>query len=335
MNPTVVGQPGNVASVTPPALTTPRVAAAPLDEVLQWLRSSAQGLSSADASARLIHYGPNALRTHRVSAIAVLGSQLRNAVLILLATTAVLSFFLGDSTQAIIIGAILAASIGLGFVNEYRAERASAALHSSVHHTAVVRRDEQFRRVDVTVLVPGDVIRLGLGEVVPADVRLIDVNGLECNESILSGESSASEKSTQPVKTDVALTDSSDLAFMGTIVSAGDGTGLVYATGLNTQFGRIAAGPGTTPTRDRIPGRSTPILLPAAVGGADADRAHPHHQPIAASAGDRLGAVRSGDRGGDHSATAARSGQRQPGHRIAAVGTSSRSSSNDWSASRT
>ena len=244
MNPTVVGQPGNVASVTPPALTTPRVAAAPLDEVLQWLRSSAQGLSSADASARLIHYGPNALRTHRVSAIAVLGSQLRNAVLILLATTAVLSFFLGDSTQAIIIGAILAASIGLGFVNEYRAERASAALHSSVHHTVVVRRDEQFRRVDVTVLVPGDVIRLALGEVVPADVRLIDVNGLECNESILSGESSASEKSTQPVKTDVALTDSSDLAFMGTIVSAGDGTGLVYATGLNTQFGRIAAGLG-------------------------------------------------------------------------------------------
>jgi len=143
MNPTVVGRPASVASVTPPALTTGRVAAAPLDEVLQWLRSSAQGLSSADASARLIHDGPNALRTHRVSAIAVLGSQLRNAVLILLATAAVLSFFLGDSTQAIIIGAILAASIALGFVNEYRAERASAALHSSVHHTVVVRRDEQ------------------------------------------------------------------------------------------------------------------------------------------------------------------------------------------------
>jgi Mg2+-importing ATPase len=225
-------------------VTAAQVATAPLDEVLQSLDTSVQGRSGADASARLIRYGPNALRTHRVSAIAVLGSQLRNAVLILLATTAVLSFFLGDSTQAIIIGAILAASIGLGFVNEYRAERASAALHSSVHHTAVVRRDQQFRRVDVTVLVPGDVIRLALGEVVPADVRLIDVNGLECNESILSGESSASEKSTHAVTADVALTDSSDLAFMGTIVSAGDGTGLVYATGPDTQFGRIAAGLG-------------------------------------------------------------------------------------------
>jgi Mg2+-importing ATPase len=179
-----------------------------------------------------------------VSAIAVLGRQLRSAVLGLLAATAVVSFFLGDSKQAIIIGVILAASIGLGFVNEYRAERASAALHSAVHHTAVVRRDGRFDRVDVNELVPGDVIRLALGEAVPADVRLIDVNGLECNESILSGESAASEKSLQPANAVAGLTDSTDLAFMGTIVSAGDGLGVVYATGANTEFGRIAAGLG-------------------------------------------------------------------------------------------
>jgi Mg2+-importing ATPase len=179
-----------------------------------------------------------------VSAIAVLGRQLRSAVLGLLAATAVVSFFLGDSKQAIIIGVILAASIGLGFVNEYRAERASAALHSAVHHTAMVRRDGRFDRVDVNELVPGDVIRLALGEAVPADVRLIDVNGLECNESILSGESAASEKSLQPANAVAGLTDSTDLAFMGTIVSAGDGLGVVYATGANTEFGRIAAGLG-------------------------------------------------------------------------------------------
>ncbi len=91
---------------------------------------------------------------------------------------------------------------------------------------------------------PGDVIRLALGEAVPADVRLIDVNGLECNESILSGESAASEKSLQPVNTVAGLADSIDLAFMGTIVSAGDGLGVVYATGADTEFGRIAAGLG-------------------------------------------------------------------------------------------
>lgn len=230
--------------MTEQALTAPRAASAPLDEVLRCLEGSADGLSGAEASARLVRYGPNAVRTHRVSAIAVLGRQLRSAVLGLLAATAVVSFFLGDSKQAIIIGVILAASIGLGFVNEYRAERASAALHSRVHHTTAVRRDGQFTRVDVNALVPGDVIQLALGETVPADVRLIDVDGLECNESILSGESAAAEKSPPPVKADAGLTDSTDLAFMGTIVSAGEGVGVVYATGVDAEFGRIAAGLG-------------------------------------------------------------------------------------------
>jgi Mg2+-importing ATPase len=123
--------------------------------------------------------------------VAVLGRQLRNAVLWLLAGTAAVSFFLGDNTQALIIGVILAASIGLGFVNEYRAERAAAALHSRVHHTAVVCRDGRFTKCDVNELVPGDVIQLTLGELVPADVRLIDASGLECNESILSGAGSS------------------------------------------------------------------------------------------------------------------------------------------------
>jgi P-type Mg2+ transporter len=232
------------ASMNIEALTAAGVSSAPLADALRWLDTSAEGLSSAEASARLLRYGPNSVRTHRVSAIAVLGRQLRSAVLGLLAATAVVSFFLGDSKQAVIIGVILAASIGLGFVNEYRAERASAALHSAVHHTAVVRRDGRFDRVDVNELVPGDVIRLALGEAVPADVRLIDVNGLECNESILSGESAASEKSLQPTNAVAGLTDSTDLAFMGTIVSAGDGLGVVYATGANTEFGRIAAGLG-------------------------------------------------------------------------------------------
>ncbi len=224
------------------ALTAKQVAAAPVDQVLQWLDSSAAGLSSTEASARLLRYGPNAVRTHHVSALAVLGRQLRNAVLILLAGTAIVSYFLGDSIQAVIIGVILAASIGLGFVNEYRAEHAAAELHARMHHEALVRHDGEFVTVDVTALVPGDVIRLSLGEAVPADVRLIDVSGLECNESILTGESIGSEKSPQPVPAGADLAESTDLAFMGTIVSAGEGTGVVYATGRSAEFGRIAAG---------------------------------------------------------------------------------------------
>lgn len=175
------------------ALSPGRVASAQLGDVLQWVNSSPDGLSSAEASARRSRFGPNSVRTHRVRAIAVLGRQLGNAVLWLLAGTAAVSFFLGDATQALIIGIILAASIGLGFVNEYRAERAAAALHSRVQHIAVVRRDGHFAKHDVNELVPGDVIRLTLGELVPADVRLIEATALECNESILSGESIARE----------------------------------------------------------------------------------------------------------------------------------------------
>ncbi len=151
----VSGASGTAASTNIEALTAARVSSAPLADVLRLTDTTVEGLSDAEASTRLVRYGPNSVRTHRVSAIAVLGRQLRSAVLGLLAATAVLSFFLGDSKQAIIIGIILAVSIGLGFVNEYRAERASAALYSAVSHTAVVRRDGRFDRVDVNHLVPG------------------------------------------------------------------------------------------------------------------------------------------------------------------------------------
>ena len=233
-------EPGRVDA----ALRPGQVAAADVEDVFTWLDSSPRGLSSAEAAARSARFGPNSLRTHRVSALAVLGRQLGSAVLWLLASTAAVSFFLGDSTQAIIIGIILTVSVGLGFANEYRAERTAAGLHSRVRHSTVVRRDGQFATLDVNELVPGDVIRLTLGELIPADVRIIDAAGMECNESILSGESTAREKSPDPVVSSETIADLSDLGFMGTIVSAGEGTAVVYATGVNAQFGRIAAGLG-------------------------------------------------------------------------------------------
>ena len=142
-------------------LSAESVAGAPAAEVLAGLATTETGLSSAEAAARLARFGPNSLRTHRVSAWAVLRRQLNNAVLALLALTAVVSVFLGDRTQALIIGIILVVSVGLGFVNEYRAEQASAALHSRVRHNAVVRRDGRNCKIDVNQLVPGDVIVTG------------------------------------------------------------------------------------------------------------------------------------------------------------------------------
>ena len=266
---------------SPSVLTAEQVAAASVEDVIGWLHSFPDGLSNAEAAARLSQYGPNAVRTHHVNPLAILGRQLNNAVLILLAGTAVVSYFLGDSTQAVIIGAIMAVSVGLGFFNEYRAERAAAALHSGMRHSAVVRRDGEYVTTDVTNLVPGDLIRLTLGEVVPADVRLTEATGLECNESILTGESTGSEKSSQSVPAGAELADSADVAFMGTIVSAGEGVGVVYATGKNAEFGRIAAGLGERqPETDFQVGlRRFSYLSAAGCGGPDG--AHLGQQPVA------------------------------------------------------
>jgi P-type Mg2+ transporter len=259
------------------ALTADAVAAASVEQVLNWLDSAEAGLSGAQAAERLARLGPNAIRTHRVSGWAVLARQFRNAVLILLVVTAVASYFLGDRTDAVIIAVILAVSVGLGFVNEYRAERTAASLQSQVHHSAVVRRDGTFVEVDVTHVVRGDVVRLSLGDAVPADVRLIETTALECDESILSGESMGSEKSPVPVPAGVALTDMSDVAFMGTIVSAGEGLAVVYATGKDAQFGRIAEGLGErAPETDFQAGLAAPVRFSASATEA-------HCQPISST----------------------------------------------------
>jgi P-type Mg2+ transporter len=202
------------------------------------------GLSSAEAAVRLSTYGPNAVRDHRARALEVLARQLRSPLLALLFGTAALSFALGERTNAVIIAVILASSVGLGFVNEYRAEKASEALHSGIHHFALVIRDGRPRQVDVVDLVPGDIVHLTLGSVVPADLRLLSTTELECDEGVLTGESAAAEKSTAAVESTAALADRSCLAWMGTVVHAGAGVGVVVATGPRSEFGRIAAGLG-------------------------------------------------------------------------------------------
>jgi Mg2+-importing ATPase len=154
------------------------------------------------------------------------------------------SFFVGERIDAVVIGVILAVSVGFGFVNEYRAERAGAALHDRVRHETVVVRGGSAGRVDVVDLVPGDVVRVELGMVVPADLRLIDAQGLACQESVLTGEPAAVSKSLPPVPAGTPLADLTSCALMGTIVRAGTGLGVVVATGGRTAFGRIAVGLG-------------------------------------------------------------------------------------------
>jgi Mg2+-importing ATPase len=216
----------------------------PADEVAARLGSGANGLESAEAARRLLELGPNAVRTHQASGWSVLGRQLRSPILILLLITAGLSLFLGDATNAIVIGVILMVSVGLGFSNEFRAERAAEALHSRVTHRTVVVRDGTPREADVTALVPGDVVHLAIGGIIPADIRLLTAKDLLCDESILTGESMPVSKDPAPVTGEAALEDLTSCLYMGTVIQAGSCTGVVVATGGRAEFGRIALGLG-------------------------------------------------------------------------------------------
>ncbi|QIS12539.1 magnesium-translocating P-type ATPase [Nocardia arthritidis] len=212
------------------------------DQVLSALAAPADGLSENERVRRRQLFGPNAIRTHKTRLLPVLLRQLRSPLLLLLAVTAAVSFFVGERTDAIIIGVILAASVGLGLINEYRAERAADALHERIRHRAVILRGGTPESVDLAELVPGDVVELRAGELVPADLRLLSVTGLRCDESVLTGESAPVSKSVAPVAPESPVAELVSCALMGTVVSAGRGRGLVTATGTTTEFGRIAAG---------------------------------------------------------------------------------------------
>ena len=229
---------------SPLGLNSVEAGALPVAAVLDRLGVGDDGLSTAEVGQRQLLWGPNAIRAYRARAWTVLQRQLRSPLLLLLVVTAGVSFGVGDRTDAVIIATILVVSVGLGFVNEYRAELAAAALHTQIRHHVVVRRDGHAKPVDVTELVPGDRVLLTMGAVVAADLRLVVVNGLECDESVLTGESLPAEKSTEAVSAGTGLADIASCAFMGTVVRSGDGEGVVIATGTHTEFGRIAVGLG-------------------------------------------------------------------------------------------
>lgn len=216
------------------------------EQVLRGLDVNAEaGLSSGEAARRRARFGPNAVSSHRARFFPVLWHQLRSPLLGLLLGAAVASFLVGERSDAVIIGVIVAVSVGLGFVNEYRAEKAAEALHSQIRHTTVAVRDGRAVSVDVTALVPGDLVELHLGDIVPADLRLLEVTGLECDESLLTGESLPVDKGTAAVPAGTPLAELSGCALMGTVVRTGGARGVVVSTGARTEFGKIAAGLGT------------------------------------------------------------------------------------------
>jgi Mg2+-importing ATPase len=213
----------------------------PAAEVLEALGSGRGGLSEEEAARRLA-LGANILEARRVSWPHVLVRQFASPLQGLLVAAAAMAFATGDQLNATIIVAILLGSAFLGFVNEYRAERTAADLHERISHTVVVLRGGKERSLAVRELVPGDVIRLGLGNIVPADARVLDAVDLEADEGVLTGESAAVAKSPATVPEGTELAELSDCLLMGTVVHAGSARAVVTSTGPATEFGRIAAG---------------------------------------------------------------------------------------------
>ena len=211
-------------------------------EVLAELRSAPEGLSTAEARARRAVHGPNELReTISRPAWRMLLAQFVEPMILILVGAAVLSIFLGDVTEAVAILAIVVLFGVLGFIQEYRAEQAMAALKQLASPSVRVRRDGNLQELPARELVPGDVVRLEAGNVVPADLRLLDAVQLGAMEAALTGEAEAVRKQTDALADEaLPLGDRTNFAFMGTLVAHGRGSGVVVATGMRTELGKIA-----------------------------------------------------------------------------------------------
>jgi Ca2+-transporting ATPase len=201
-----------------------------------------RGLSPAEASRRMADYGPNELQAAQpVSPWTLLLEQLKNIFVLILFIAVVLSALLGHRVEAIAISVIVLFAVILGFIQEYRAERAIEALRKMAAPRAAVLRDGEELNIPARELVPGDIILLRAGDRVPADARLIEAVNLQVEEAALTGESVPAEKHIAPLGPgELAVGDRKNMVHAGTLVTYGRGRGVVAATGMQTEFGKIA-----------------------------------------------------------------------------------------------
>lgn len=213
-----------------------------LEETALKLQATFDGLDDVEVDRRLKEFGPNELETgRRVSAWMILLEQFQNILIVILLLATALSAFLGHGVEAIAITVIVLFAVLLGFIQEYRAERAIEALRQLAAPAATVIRGGRDRRVPARELVPGDVIRLATGDKVPADARLIETVNLQAVEAALTGESAPVEKHSRPLEDEDAPTgDRKNMTYAGTAITYGRGRAIVVATGMTTEFGRIA-----------------------------------------------------------------------------------------------
>jgi Ca2+-transporting ATPase len=233
--------------------------ALPASEVLVALGvSAATGLTDAEPKRRIAAYGRNTIVSRRkASVLALFLHQLQSPVVYLLGAAAALGFYVGEWEEGGAIAAVLALNSLIGFLTELKAARSIEALRALGTRSARVRRDGHTRLVPADEMVPGDIVVLEAGDSVSADLRLIEASGLAADESTLTGESVAVDKSADPVQRDARLGDRHSMLFKGTTVTRGGGMGVVVATGLQTELGRVSqlveeAAPGSSPLEKKL-----------------------------------------------------------------------------------
>jgi Ca2+-transporting ATPase len=213
------------------------------EAVLAELGVTEAGLSVKEAAERLAKFGPNELQEKaKRTPLAMFFDQFKDFMIIVLIGAAVVSGVIGEPVDTIAIVVIVALNALIGFVQEYRAEKAMAALKKMAAPGAVVIRGGHPAPVPAADVVPGDIVVLDAGRVVPADIRLVEAAQLKVEEAALTGESAAVEKETGPLYDEhLPLGDRRNIAYKGTCVSYGRGKGVVFATGMETELGKIAA----------------------------------------------------------------------------------------------
>ena len=216
-----------------------------IDDVIKELNSNAStGLSTFQASELISKNGKNSLnKTSKKSILKMIFEQLNNILIYILIIAAILSFFLGEPKEALIIFLVIILNASIGIFQESKAEKSLEALKNLSSPKALVKRDNEIIEINSEDLVVGDIVILETGRIIPADLRLIESVNLKIDESTLTGESIPIDKNSNETYEDINLPlgDKKNLAFMSTTVIYGRGTGVVVETGMNTEIGKIAS----------------------------------------------------------------------------------------------
>ncbi|HUU73168.1 MAG TPA: cation-transporting P-type ATPase [Burkholderiales bacterium] len=212
-----------------------------VEDAIDALRTHINGLSSEEAAARFETYGPNRLpEPAKRSALIRFMLHFHNILIYVLLGSALITAALGHFIDMSVILAVVVANAVIGFIQEGKAEKAMVAIRKMLALKASVLRGGERRAIAGDALVPGDIVLLGAGDKVPADLRLLRAHGLQIQESILTGESVPVEKHIRPVQRDALLGDRACIAYSGTLVTSGLGRGVVVATGVDSEIGRIS-----------------------------------------------------------------------------------------------